>query len=301
MKNTLFRINGNSMLCPCVPLDLNLRRPYFFRRQSASTTVTVATLSSDSINDRIDCHLKAVIPIREPLSVFEPLHHLTLAAPRSSAPALCVAACELVGGSSAQAMDAAAALHLMHASLSVHKQLCHEASVSSFGANIELLTGDGMVSLAFELLTKFDDEDESRSRRILRVIVEISKAAGSEGLLTGEYNELQLARLSGFTGADWRDAFWIDHVCGKKEGGWHACAAACGGILGGGSEEEIQKLRKLGYLVGMIRGIVSAKGGGAGDSMKMVEEMVETALKLLRNFSGEHASEILNNLCLKSY
>nr|AAS82870.1 geranyl diphosphate synthase small subunit [Clarkia breweri] len=283
-----------------VPLKPNLRHPSFFRRKSASPTATMATLSTywDSINDKIDGHLKAAVPVRKPLSVFEPLHHLTLAAPRSSAPALCIAACELVGGSSSQAMDAAAALHLIHASLSVHKRLYRGGSGSGFGSNIELLTGDGMLPLAFELLANSEGAgDESRSRRILRVIVEISKAAGSEGLLKGEYNELQLGRLAGFTGGDWRDAFWMDHVCGKKEGGLHACAAACGGILGGGTEEEIEKLRKLGYLVGMIRGIVSVKGGAAGEDeewMKVVEEMAETALKLLTGFSGELKSKITN-------
>lgn len=65
----------------------------FLLRQSTSTTITVATLSTycNSINDRIVCHLKEVFPMHEALSIFEPLHYLTLVAPRSSAPTLCVA------------------------------------------------------------------------------------------------------------------------------------------------------------------------------------------------------------------
>ncbi|KAJ7963804.1 Heterodimeric geranylgeranyl pyrophosphate synthase small subunit like [Quillaja saponaria] len=46
----------------------------------------------------VEAHLRQAIPVREPLSVFEPKHHLVFAAPRNTAPALCIAACELVGG-----------------------------------------------------------------------------------------------------------------------------------------------------------------------------------------------------------
>ncbi|XP_047183019.1 heterodimeric geranylgeranyl pyrophosphate synthase small subunit, chloroplastic-like [Vigna umbellata] len=92
-----------------------------------------------SLQADIEAHLKQAIPIKEPLEVFEPMRRLVFDAPRTTVPALCLAACELVGGQRDQAMDAAAALLLNLANAHVHEELGVRE-----GSNIALWTrGDG--------------------------------------------------------------------------------------------------------------------------------------------------------------
>ncbi|XP_071939009.1 heterodimeric geranylgeranyl pyrophosphate synthase small subunit 2, chloroplastic-like [Coffea arabica] len=67
------------------------------------------------------------------------------------------------------------------------------------------------------------------------------------------------------------DASSIEYVSRKKEGELHAFAAACGAILGGGSEAEIEKLRSYGLYAGTIQGMLY----GIGRNQKGVREMVE--------------------------
>ncbi|KAK9175063.1 hypothetical protein WN944_027068 [Citrus x changshan-huyou] len=117
------------------------------------------------------------VVVKERVEVYEPMRHFVFAAPVNMAPVLCVAACELVGGHREQAIVAAAALHLLASS---------------------------------------DNPAGNNSGRILRVMVEMTRAMGSQ------------------------DVEMTYETYKKNEGGLHTCGAACGAILGGGSVEEIE-------------------------------------------------------------
>ncbi|KAI9186496.1 hypothetical protein LWI28_017841 [Acer negundo] len=260
-----------------------------------------------AINDQIQAHLKKVVTVKDPVSVFEPMHHLVFSSPQDTAPALCVAACDLVGGGGGgggdQALAAAAALQVIHAASFTHEYLPLSDRPSllprpgpgpvghhAFGPNVELLTGDGMVPFGLELVAKSDDPAQNSSNRILLVIVEITRAIGSLGLVDGQYSELQCSKLDGFDGNGSWHMELINNTCEKKEGGFHACAAACGAILGGGSEEEIEKLRRFGLYVGMIRGTL--RRYSPEKRSKRVEELRNLALKELEGFDEANVKAI---------
>ncbi|KAL5802454.1 hypothetical protein ACOSQ4_030759 [Xanthoceras sorbifolium] len=261
-----------------------------------------------SINQQIEAHLRKVVTIRDPVSVFEPMHHLVFAAPRDTAPALCVAACELVSGGCSggreQAVAAAAALHVMHAASfsREHLPLSDRPSLIPrprpmihhvFGPNIELLTVDGMIPFGLELVAKLDDPAHDISDRILRVIVEITRAIGSQGVVNGQYSELLYNQWNN------NGSSHVESIQ-TKEGGLHACGAACGAILGGGSEEEIEKLRNYGLYVEMIQGMLrlstmmSSSSSKERSSMR-VEVLRNLALKELEGFD-ESKVEVMSGL-----
>ncbi|CAK9155859.1 unnamed protein product [Ilex paraguariensis] len=249
-----------------------------------------------SIEADIAAHLKRAIPIRPPVSVFEPMHYLTFAAPRITASALCIAACELVGGDRDQAMAAASALHLMHAAAYTHEHLPltdrirpKPAIHHAYSPNVELLTGDGIIPFGLELLAKSIVKNGSNSDRILRVIVEITRAVGSEGVVDGQYKEFLCSQSKGEESWNLGD---IEYVCKKKEGGLYACGAACGAILGGGSEEEVQKLRKYGLYVGMIEGMLYGVGRNKKGMEGEVEKLRGLATKELEIFNGRKIEKI---------
>ncbi|KAK4398534.1 Heterodimeric geranylgeranyl pyrophosphate synthase large subunit, chloroplastic [Sesamum angolense] len=268
------------------------------RRPSApcmSAVVSAARTQSywASIDAEIDAYLKKSIPIRSPESVFEPMHHLTFAAPRTTAAALCVAACELVGGDRDQAMAAAAAIHLMHAAAYTHEHLPltdrprpRPGIQHKYNPNIELLTGDGIIPFGLELLARSVGPARSNPDKILRVIIEITRATGSQGMVDGQYQELGLDRL----GSEY-DV--IEYVCKKKEGELHACGAACGAILGGGAEDEIESLRRFGLYAGTVQGIQGKNK--AGFMEEKIEKLKELAVKELESLQGKK-TELISSL-----
>lgn len=253
-----------------------------------------------SVHAEIEVHLKQHILVRPPLSVSEPMHHFVFSAPPSPGPALCVAACELVGGHRDQAIAAAAALHLMHAAAVTHEQLLSTDGPKTkpkprpmvHSPGIELLTGDGIFAFGYELLAKSMDPAQSNSDRILRVIIEMTRAMGSQGMVDGQYHEiLTLCKQSRY----------YRYVCEKKEGGFHACGAACGAILGGAGEEEIERLRRYGLCVGVTRAFSNrAEEGNEMETMEVVKELRSLALKELEFFHEGKAEAISSFLHLSS-
>lgn len=253
-----------------------------------------------SIEGQIEANLKKSIPVRAPIAVFEPMHNLVLAAPKTKAAALCIAACNLIGGDSSRSdtVAAASALQLVHAAGVIHEQLpltdrpCLNPNIRPvnhhYGADIELLIPDGIVSFALELVARSVDSARNNSGRVLRVIVEISSGVGS--LVDGQWNEIEIWG-SKFD----NDDVWVRRVCRKKEGEMHACGAACGAILGGGSEKEIEKLRKYGLYVGLIEGIMNSLGTRYANNVRYMERVKELrglALEELLYFTGGNVEPI---------
>ncbi|XVF03846.1 hypothetical protein REPUB_Repub05bG0028200 [Reevesia pubescens] len=290
MARALSHINGNPILhVPCRPTP-SRPCPLLLSYRPFKVTMSYNQSYWTSIDADIEAHLKQAIPVREPLSVFEPMHHLTFVAPRNTAPALCVAACELVGGHRDKALPAASALHLMYAASFTHEHLLlSESSRPSstiqhvYGPNIELLIGDAIIPFGLELLAKSDDLAQNNSDRVLRVMVEITRATGSKGMIHAQYHEVEPCQS---------DNKEIERICEKYEGALHACATACGAILGGGNEEEIEKLRRYGLYIGKIQGMIKRIGSNDKDVNKFVEELRNLASKELIGFNEARVKAI---------
>ncbi|XP_049343164.1 heterodimeric geranylgeranyl pyrophosphate synthase small subunit, chloroplastic-like [Solanum verrucosum] len=269
-----------------------------------------------SIESDIEAHLKKVISIRAPESVFEPMHYLTFTTPKSTAPALCVAACELVGGDRAQAMAVASAMHLMHVATYTHQHMQmartepgpvieHEFGPNGvivesqakglgparnlrdiepehkFGPNIELLTGDGIMPFAIELIVKAMSPARKNSDKIMRVITEVTRAFGSQGLLEGQYREIEWTQ----SGNENEEMF--EYVCKKKEGEIHACGATCGAILGDGNDEEIERLKNYGLYVGIIQGIINGRNYNKKMEKRVNELRILAMKEMDTSFKGK--------------
>ncbi|GJX96256.1 heterodimeric geranylgeranyl pyrophosphate synthase small subunit, chloroplastic-like protein [Tanacetum coccineum] len=258
--------------------------PRLSSKRRYTTVAHVAQNQSywESIESDIDSHLKKAIPIREPLTVFEPMHHLTFSPPRTSASGLCVAACELVGSNRADAIVAASAIHLMHAEMYVHENMLLSNRVEpqptiphKFGPKIELMTGDGIMPFGFELLVGSMDPASNNADKILRVISEIARAIGSKAMISDEDYEAN-----------------IDQSSGQQIHRLHESGAACGAILGGGSEEEIERLKKFGLYAGKIQGLLNKMGKNEEGKIELIEKWRALALKELEHFDSKKIEQI---------
>ncbi|KAL7087931.1 hypothetical protein ACP275_13G098300 [Erythranthe tilingii] len=257
-----------------------------------------------SIEADIDTYLKKVIPVNSPESVVGPMHHLIFAAPRTGAAALCVAACELVGGDRRQAMAAAAAVHLMHAAAYTHEHLSlmttgrpgPEPEIEhKYSPNIELLIGDGLIPFGLELLAgSFLDRTRNDPDRVVRVMIEITIAVGSQGTVDGLYR-----KLGAIDGNYYDYEVIMEYVCRKRDGELHGCGAACGAVLGGGAEEEVEKLRKFGVYAGVVRGLTAAAEKNHGVDLEgKIEEMKELAMMELKGLRGREIELISSHVFL---
>uniref|UniRef100_A0A7N0ZWR1 Uncharacterized protein n=1 Tax=Kalanchoe fedtschenkoi TaxID=63787 RepID=A0A7N0ZWR1_KALFE len=236
----------------------------------------------DLVESDIEARLKRAVEIRPPLEVYQPMHHLVFSAPKNLASALCVAACEAVGGQRGDAVTAAAALHLMHVAAITHENLLvlpEKHAHSSYDSNIQLLTADALIPLGFEMLAGQESGlgcgCDDVAGRVVRVIVEITRAIGSQGVVHRQYNE------------------YVSRHERAEEGKFCACGAACGAILGGGDDEEVEKLRRCGRYMGMMN-----ETSSYGDLIASGNEKAELRNLALKELSGFDEMKIERISCL---
>ncbi len=67
--------------------------------------------------------LEAAVPLRYPENVHESMRYSLLAGGKRVRPALCIAACELVGGTEDQALASACAMEMVHTMSLIHDDL----------------------------------------------------------------------------------------------------------------------------------------------------------------------------------
>ncbi|XP_024015448.1 geranylgeranyl pyrophosphate synthase 10, mitochondrial isoform X2 [Eutrema salsugineum] len=201
-----------------------------------------------SVNKALD----EAVPLCEPvLKIREAMRYTLLSGGKRVRPMLCLAACELVGGQESTAMPAACAIEMLHASSLIQDDLpCMDddnlrrgkpTNHKVFGEGIAVLTADALIALAVK---KMATSSTSSPEKVLRAILEMAKAVGTEGLVAG-----QAADLAG--------------------------EAVIGGIMGGGSDEEIERLRSYARCIGLMFQVVD----DVLDVTKTSEELGKTAGK----------------------
>ncbi|XP_031500650.1 heterodimeric geranylgeranyl pyrophosphate synthase small subunit, chloroplastic-like [Nymphaea colorata] len=230
-----------------------------------------------SINSDVKAYLQAAISSSSSkvadIIDRDPFRYTVLSTPVSLAALLCVAASELVSGQRGPALPTACGLHIMHAALEAHRQMpalfdvpVHLGRASThlaFGCNFVLLASDGLMPLAYQQVAT---AGAHLGDRALRVVVELAKAAGSQGMVGGLYYELRnaLPPPPPSMAAASADDHAFEQVGGavmEKKSSLIECGCACGGIVCGGSEDEIESLRRYGKCVGMLQ-----------EALKCVEE-----------------------------
>lgn len=156
-------------------------------------------------------------------------------------PVFTIAAFEACGGKGNLAVPIACGIELIHSYTLVHddlpcmdnddfrrgKKTCHK----KFGEDIALLAGDGLLTLAFQVIAESGNAE---------AIKEISKAVGTCGVIGG-----QVADISGKN----KD---IEYINLKKTAMLFETAVKSGGIISGASKREINALGNFGRNIGLV-------------------------------------------------
>lgn len=159
--------------------------------------------------------------------------------------------CELIGGQvNRNAEIASTAIEMVHTYSLIHDDLpamddddlrrgqptCHKA----FDEATAILTGDALLTLAFEILAKEIDQ----SAIAVGLISQLAQDAGAAGMIAG-----QIADLKAQENAGTKEMLEYIHI--NKTAKMFRCAAAMGAICGGATQKQFKCLCEYGLHIGL--------------------------------------------------
>jgi len=159
--------------------------------------------------------------------------------------------CELVGGRiNSDAEIASSAIEMVHTYSLIHDDLpamddddlrrgvptCHKA----FDEATAILTGDALLTLAFEVLAKGID----RPAVAVRLISQLAQDAGAAGMIAGQMADLRAEKSVG-------TKEMLEYIHINKTAKMFRCAAAMGAICGDATEKQFDCLCEYGLHVGL--------------------------------------------------
>lgn len=208
------------------------------------------TLVRDRVNHALN---KLLDDSPNPPRIKSAMRYSLMAGGKRIRPILCIAASEAVNGSDIAVMPAACALEMIHTYSLIHDDLpamdndrvrrgiptCHIA----FDEATAILAGDALLTLAFEVLST-EPQDKNDSIKALRVIRLIADAAGYKGMIEGQMRDIMFEGIRLEPDA-------IQELHQLKTGRLIQAALCSGAILGGGTEEQIEKLSSYGMYIGL--------------------------------------------------
>ena len=169
-------------------------------------------------------------------------------------PCLVIAAAEAVGGSIDAAMPAACAVEMVHCYSLVHDDLpamdndmlrrglptCH----AEFGETTAILVGDALLTLAFEVLAKAGCRRPESAPSLLQASFELARGSGVVGMVGGQALDIALKER--------QPTFDELETCHRaKTAALFTASATMGGLVGGGSIDDVESLRRFGEALGL--------------------------------------------------
>ncbi len=166
-----------------------------------------------------------------------------------------------VGGKEEDLLPFACAVEYVHTYSLIHDDLpamddddfrrgrpsCHKA----FGEAAAILAGDALLTEAFRVMGESPLADKDPAKAI-RASALLARAAGASGMAGGQMMDLRPA--TGETGSATGEtvASAIEEIDLKKTAALLSASAAMGGILGGGTGEQVERLSRFGRVLGLL-------------------------------------------------
>lgn len=206
----------------------------------------------------VEAALDKSLPVVPPETIYNSMRYSLLAGGKRLRPILCLATCELTGGTLEMAMPTACALEMVHTMSLIHDDLpsmdnddYRRGKLTNhkiYGEDIAILAGDGLLSYAFEHLaleTKGVPAD-----RLLQVVARLGRAVGAEGLVGGQVVDLESEGKSGIT------VEMLDFIHTHKTAALLEVSVVSGAILTGSAPDDIQRLTRYAQNIGLAFQIV---------------------------------------------
>lgn len=200
----------------------------------------------------VDAALQTLLPPESapPASIHRAMRYTVFAGGKRIRPILCLESARIFAADPDRVLQAACALEFIHTYSLIHDDLpaldnddlrrgkptCHKV----FGEAIAILTGDALLTLAFQALAAAPIEPA----RCVRVIAEIAAAAGTlNGMVGGQVADLE-AEGKAVT------ASTLEYIHRSKTAALIRASIVAGAIAGGAADADVERLRQFGDHIG---------------------------------------------------
>src|SRR3989304_8182415 len=261
-----------------------------------------------------------------PPDIFNSMRYSLFAGGKRLRPILVIASAETVGGKREAVLPFACAIEMIHTYTLIHDDLPaidnddfrrgKPTNHKEFGEAIAILTGDALLTMAFEIMSDTRSMPHINPLLILRAINEVARGVGPSGTIGGQVVDIES------TGKE-VDIPTLEYIHTHKTGEMILAAVRGGAILSNCQEDELNALTRYGENIGLAFQIIDdildvegesaelGKSTGSDErkkkmtypgiygidlSMKKAETLVESPLHALRFFSEK--SEPLREIAL---
>ncbi|GJD08805.1 Geranylgeranyl diphosphate synthase [Galdieria sulphuraria] len=205
--------------------------------------------------DYIEEQLNRSIPLLDPRLglIYESMRYSLLAGGKRIRPILCIATCELFGGSTLTATPTAVALEMIHTMSLIHDDLpamdnddYRRGKLTNhkvFGEDIAILAGDALLARAFEYIA--NETQGVPAEVVLKVISFLGASVGYSGIVGGQVVDI-LSEGKKEVSID--DLIWIHK---HKTGALLKCCVVTGALLGGAKEEDVIRVGEFAERIGL--------------------------------------------------
>jgi geranylgeranyl diphosphate synthase type II len=190
-----------------------------------------------------------------PLSLHKSMRYSVFAGGKRVRPILLLAACDAVGGDIGNAMPAACAMEMIHTYSLIHDDLPamddddfrrgNPTNHKVFGEAIAILAGDALLTEAFILLSNPEYMGNADAARLLPVVHEIGRCAGSRGMVGGQVVDMESEGKSDI------DLATVQYIHTHKTGALIKASVKAGAILGGADGARLNAVTRYGEAIGL--------------------------------------------------
>lgn len=212
----------------------------------------------NDLKNLVDKNLDRYLPSEreEPKVIHKAMRYSVFSGGKRLRPILAIESSRVCGGGIEDIMPAACAIELVHTYSLIHDDLPamddddyrrgKPASHKVFGEANAILTGDALLTFAFNIISKYNDP--GRGSGITR---ELSDAIGTKGMVGGQVLDLGFSPSGGK-----KDKIVLNDINRLKTARLFAASTKIGAIAAKPGQRKIERLAKFGTYLGMAFQIV---------------------------------------------
>ncbi len=206
--------------------------------------------------DIVDKALEKLVPPGKtfPTSVHEAMRYSLFGGGKRVRPILAIAAAEAIGAKTADLLPVAGSLELIHTYSLIHDDLpamddddlrrgrptCHKV----YGEATAILAGDGLLNMAFEVLSDPRRVKAIPASRLVAIMKEISTASGAFGMIGGQVVDMESE------GKD-VDFATLEYIHTHKTGALIRAAVRVGALYAKAGTRQFKALTRYGEMAGL--------------------------------------------------
>ncbi len=213
----------------------------------------------DDYKELVERHIMDFIPNidNKSISLYESMKYSLMAGGKRLRPVLLLASCEFAGGNIREAVPYACAMEYIHTYSLIHDDLPAmdnddlrrglPTNHKVYGEALAILAGDGLLTCAFEAITKdmmmvYDDQEKIRKR--VNAAYEIAKGAGCRGMVAGQVSDIEAENAVASNEM-------LEYIHLNKTGALIRAAVKAGLYLGSPDDNMIDNMQKYAEYLGL--------------------------------------------------